>query len=459
MTLAPARRRALDRAVSAVVVVALAAAAGGSLHAGRAPDPLDKLFGEFWKAEDVRGAERAAEKILKSDAPFDALYLRLKAGREYGKEKVGDFSIRFAAGAGLLLDNAVSVPIDYTPERRWTLRVQLHGGVNRRAAQTLGGAALEEEETADGGRAPSLGRRRAENRIPGEPQIYVFPTASADAAWWHVNQVDNILRVVDRLKRRYNIDETRIYLTGISDGGTGTYYMAMKDPTVWSAFLPLNGSIKVLGNPAVRAEGEMFAGNLVNRPFYIVNGGRDPLYPVEHVATHVEAFKRLGVPLVFRPQPAAGHDTSWWPYERGLFEQFVKQRPREPQPVRISWETERTDRFNRADWLVIDALGASAADAAFEDLDLFEHKRPSGRVDVERRGNVFTARSRGVRAFTLLLSPDAIDFDQPVTVRLNGADVFQGRVETDRAALMKWAARDADRQRLYAAELKVQAPQ
>ena len=87
----------------------------------------------------------------------------------------------------------------------------------------------------------------------------------------------------------------------------------------------------------------LFAGNLVNRPFYIVNGGRDPLYPVEHVATHVEAFKQLGVSLVFRPQADAGHDTSWWPYERGLFEQFVKQKPRVAHPARVSWETERID--------------------------------------------------------------------------------------------------------------------
>ena len=214
------------------------------------------------------------------------------------------------------------------------MRVQLHGGVNRQAAQSVGGGAeLEEEEASGGGgRAPTLDRRRRENRIPGESQIYVFPSGSANAAWWHGNQVDNILRLVDRLKRRYNIDESRIYLTGISDGGTGVYYMGMKDPTVWSAFMPLNGSIKVLGNPAVRAEGELYAGNLANRPFYIVNGGRDPLYPVEHVATHVEAFKQLGVPLVFRPQATAGHDTSWWPYERSLFEQFVKQKPRAAAP-------------------------------------------------------------------------------------------------------------------------------
>jgi hypothetical protein len=68
------------------------------------------------------------------------------------------------------------------------------------------------------------------------------------------------------------------------------------------------------------------------------------------------------------------------------------------------------------------------------------------------------ATSRGVRQFTLLLSPDAIDFTQPVTVTVNGSQVFRGATGKDLAVLLKWGARDADRTRLYAAELKVQVP-
>jgi predicted esterase len=442
-------------ALSLTMASALAIAA----LSAQSPGPIDRAFDDFWKADDPKDAERVGERIVKTGVEFDAAYARLKAGRAYGKEKTGEFSMRFPASAGVLFDNVIEVPPEYTPDRAWQMRVQLHGGVMRRSLTSIGGGpSLEDDEAATSGRAPNLARRRQENRIRGESQIYVFPSASASTAWWHVPQIDNILRVVDRLKRRYNVDETRIYLTGISDGGSGTYYMAMRDPTVWSAFLPLNGSIKVLGNPAVNADGELYAGNLVNRPFYIVNGGRDPLYPVEHIATHIDAFKALGVSLVFRPQAEAGHDTSWWQYERGLFEQFVKQKPRVAHPPRVSWETERTDRFNRADWLIIDRLGPGSHDGSFETVDLFPRQRPSGRVDIERRGNTFVATSRGVRQFTLLLSPDAIDVDQPVTVNVNGQQAFQGSVTKDVAALIKWAARDADRTRLYGAELKVQVP-
>jgi dienelactone hydrolase len=420
---------------------------------------VDKAFAEFWKADDAKGAEKAAETLVKAGVDFETAWARLKAGRTYSKERTGEWSVRATAGAGLLIENTIDIPAEYTPDHPWALRVQLHGGVNRQSQQ-IDGTSLEEDNQGPGGggRAPNLGRRRPPNRIAGESQIYVFPTGFAEAAWWRANQVENILRVVDRVKRRYNVDESRIYLTGISDGGTGVYYMALKSPTVWSSFLPLNGSIKVLGNPALQVDGELFTANLVNRPFYIVNGGRDPLYPVEHVATHVEVFRRLGVVLDFRPQPTAGHDTSWWPYERGPFEQFVKQKARQAHPARVSWETERTDRFNRADWLIIERLGPGTTDASFENLDIFDHRRPSGRVDIERKGNAFDAQTRGVREFTLLLSPEAIDFSQPVSVTVNGKPGFQGVVNKDPAVLLKWAARDADRQRLYGAELRLQVP-
>jgi dienelactone hydrolase len=418
------------------------------------------VFAEFWKTDDVQAAERAAERLIKMGLDFDTAYARLKAGRTYAKEKTGELSMRFSAGSSAMFDNRVEIPDDYTPTRSWPLRVQLHGGVNRPPSVTVSGGSLEnaEDQTPQGGRPPSLSRQRRENRIRGENQIYIHPSGFAGAEWWHANQVENILRLVDRVKRKYNVDESHIYLTGISDGGTGTYYMAMKDPTIWSAFLPLNGSIKVLTSPGTRVEGELFSNNLVNRPFYIVSGGRDPLYPARDVATHVEAFTRLGVSLVFRPQADAGHDTSWWPYERNLFEQFVKQKPRAAHPERVSWQTESTQRFNRADWLVINALGMGSIDTDFEPLDIFDHRRPSGRVDILRDGNTFDARTRGVKEFTVLLSPDAVDFARPVVVRVNGRDVFEGTVTRDLGVLLKWAARDNDRTRLYGAELKLAVP-
>ena len=61
---------------------------------------------------------------------------------------------------------------------------------------------------------------------------------------------------------------------------------------------------------------------------FIVNGGRDPLYPASVVDPYVARLKSGGVDLVYRPQPNAGHDTSWWPDIKEPFETFVTGHPR-----------------------------------------------------------------------------------------------------------------------------------
>jgi hypothetical protein len=90
--------------------------------------------------------------------------------------------------------------------------------------------------------------------------------------------------------------------------------------------------------------------------------------------------------------------------------------------------------------------------------EVYDRERPSGRVDIVRSGNTFEAQTRGVEQFTILLSPDVVDFSKPVRVTVNGRSVFDGTVRKDVATLAKWAARDNDRTMLYGAELPVAVP-
>jgi hypothetical protein len=86
---------------------------------------------------------------------------------------------------------------------------------------------------------------------------------------------------------------------------------------------------------------------------------------------------------------------------------------------------------------------------------LFASRSPGGRVDLVREGNTIRATTRGVAAFTLLLSPDVIDFSRPVTVVADGRTVFEGRVQRSLDTLLTWAARDNDRTMLYGAALPI----
>jgi dienelactone hydrolase len=415
------------------------------------PSPLDDAMRAFWDAGSPGEAEKRLAKVVATRATFDEVLTRLRAGRAYAAERTGRVDLTTTVRLQHL-DNVAEVPADYTPATRWALRVSLHGGVGREAPKP-------------GGDPP----RPLANRIPGGPEIVLHPRAWAGSEWWKKEAVDNIYTLVDRLKRRYNIDERRIYLTGISDGGTGVYFFGMRSATTWAACLPLNGHPSVLANPDTGVDGELFSGNLVNCPLHAVNGGRDRLYPAASVAPLIDMLKKGGIPVSWQVYPEANHDTSWWPQERSGFEAFLATHARVAHPEKVSWETERTDRYNRFRWLIVDRLGARPAEAALPDvnefspnpalrLPFFERVRPSGRVDATRTKNSFDVKTRGVQAFTLLLSPDVIDFDAPVQVSVNGRRAFAGRVARDLTTLLTWAARDNDRTMLYGAELHVAVP-
>lgn len=425
--------------------IASALVAAFALNTAVNQNPAEPLVQKFLAAETTAEAEALAPQFEPFDP--DVLLKRLQQGRAYLDEKRGEYSLRWKSKSGPYFNNIVDVPADYDPARKWQLRVQLHGGVGRPSpnAQPPG------RQTAPAGRTP--------NRIEGEKQIYLHPSGWIAAQWWDEEQVDNILRAVDTLKRKYNIDESRVYLTGISDGATGVYYIALKEPNPWSSYLPLNGSLAVLRNPDNGADGEMHGNNFINAPLYVVNGENDPLYPVAQVEPHIAWLKKMGVNVTFRPQAGAVHNTAWWPAERAPFEQFVHDHPRAAHPPALSWETERVDRFNRNRWLVINELRADESRAtALTDPGFFRHTKRSGRVDIRRKGNSFDAIVRDVAAFTLLLSPDAIDFTRPVVVTVNGKQAFSGTVKKDPVTVMRWAARDNDRTALYEAELKIAVP-
>jgi predicted esterase len=496
-----------------------------------AQQTVDAAFTRFWSAANPPEAAAAVDMVIKSGVSFDEALARLKRGRLYSSQ-VPRGIVRLSHRIGNRdFVYTLDVPDTYDPARAYQVRFQLHGGVMRPEGTVRGTGGI--------------------GALAGAQQIYALPYSWADAPWWSDAQLENLRSILDRLKRTYNVDENRVVLAGVSDGATGAYYFAMRETTPFASFLPLNGFIMILANPSLGLREELFPNNLRNKPFFVVNGGRDPLYPTAVVDPYVRHLQRGGVDLTYNPQPEAGHNTAWWPDMKEAFESFAREHPRDPHPAALTWETDSTDGGNRAHWLVIDKLGPGRSQAPLDDLNelaagsslnfgvraagmritsvlagtsaerfgflpgdvvvsindrtlprgldlleflgiydagarltfvvsrddkpvalsgvyeptaierrvpLFPHERPAGRVDLIRKGNTVTAVARGVAEFTLLFSPDVLNFDQPVTVVANGRTVFNGRMEKSIATLMKWSARDNDRTMLYGAEIHIVLP-
>ena len=428
---------------------------GATLLPAAAPPTPDAAFQKFWDARNPQDAAKAAQALVGSGVTFDETLARLKRGRTYltsAKRGVVHLDRRSIAG-DFFYD--LIVPETYDPGRKYQVRVQLHGGVMMRETS---------EPRGRGGRGG-----RGGGPLEGAEQIYVLPTAWRDAPWWSRAQIESLDAILDTVKRTYNVDENRVALAGVSDGATGLYYVAMRDTTPFASFLPLNGSMMVLANDQLAIDSELFPTNLLNKPFFLVNGGQDPLYPIRSVQPYVDHLRESGVTVEFHPRPEAGHNTAWWPEIKEPFEAFVRSHPRDPLPATLTWEATDHDVPSRAHWLVIDRVrAATSAEARLQpDLnvfsgpgfnhgrDLYPRGRPSGRVDLARRSNAVEMTTRGVAELTLSLSPDAFDFSQPIVVTANGHLVSERRADASVATLVKWAARDNDRTMLFGAELHV----
>ena len=539
----PQSGRFVPRAAAALGLAAALALCGArpALAGQSADDALDEALAAFWSAASSDEIAAATAAVLATEPGIEPIWGRLRAGRAYERDvPTGRRLLTRENRDGVEHGYVVRVPEGYDPAARYPVIVYLHGGVSR-------------PKREDG----TWWRR--EERLARDDAIVVAPASWNESLWWQDTQIENLAGVLNDLKRTYNLDENRVYLIGISDGATGVFYHAMKATTPWAAFLPFNGHPVVLANPASDVDGEMHVTNLRNKPLFIVNGGRDPLYPVASVVPFMRLFQQAGVFLDFRPQEEAGHDVSWWDDEKPAMDAFMSEQARRPLPARLSWETERTDRYNRAHWLVITELGEAEGEPALdayntildgasglplginmigqmvdgsglrvlevapdsiasasgivnddtivevegqsgptvEDLkqaligfapgqripmvvqrggermdvtldypaeaaprgrQAFPHTLAPGRVELDQQRNTVMAYTRGVRRFTLLISPEQFDFTEPISVVVNGVTAFAGMVEPDVATLLRWVATDQDRTAMFGAELDIEVP-
>ena len=383
-----------------------------------------QLVNTFWTANSEAAIESSKSELIAAASTISELYRWLKTGPAYAQSAaVGQQeSVRIGVD-GTRYPFVYLIPETYDSTRSYPVEFMLHGGVSR-------------PQWGPGGEW----WRRGYDSLKQEDRIVVVPAAWNTAFWWYENQADNLPLILRELKQTYNIDDNRVTLTGVSDGGTGAYFFAFKQSTEWAAFLPYIGHPGVLRNPQSGPGYKLYFENLMSRPLYIVNGENDPLYPVSSIEPFINILQEANIEHVFRAIEGGGHNTNWLPEEQPMIEQFKLDNPRDPFPTELRWVTDRSDRYNRNLWMRIEELAIEGQ---------------PGLMSITQEGNSFTVTAESVDAFTLLLNPEQIDFSEEVRVVVNGRPLFIGQVAEDMNTLLDWAVRDRDRTMLYTAALSL----
>ena len=201
----------------------------------------------------------------------------------------------------------VFVPSDYTPAQRWPIVLFLHGG----GAQ--GDDGLLQTENGLGSAIRSNPDRW--------PALVVFPQVrpgkrwnGEDAAW--------ALKALEQTQREFATDPNRVYLTGLSRGGAGAYYLAYRDPSRFAALLVICGRVTVAstldGQPSPdldpvipTADGEPFealASKLKNMPTWVFHGDADMTISVDESRRATAALRKVGARITYTELPGVGHN-------------------------------------------------------------------------------------------------------------------------------------------------------
>lgn len=189
---------------------------------------------------------------------------------------------------------------------RWPLMFFLHGAGER-------GGNLSKVSVHG---PPKLVKQRKEF-----PFIIVSPQCPADEVW----DDTTLLALLDLVCARYRVDTNRIYLTGLSMGGYGTWSLGLRHPERFAAIAPICGGGDVL--PILLAS-RRNSKALRSLGVWAFHGAKDPVVPVSESERMIAALRKAGVKDVqLTVYPEAEHDSWTETYEDPkLFEWFLAHR-------------------------------------------------------------------------------------------------------------------------------------
>jgi len=198
--------------------------------------------------------------------------------------------------------------ISYTPKeynndtlKKWPLIIYLHGGSSR---------GMDTIKLYCCGIPDQIWRKRE------FPFIIVAPQCPINQRWSTDNWFENFY---EENKKKYRVDTNKVYLTGVSLGGAGTWYLAIKYPEKFAAIAPISGFARHMDYIMKNTD------KLIDIPIWAFHGKIDKIVQFEETEWMINRLEGKNKDLKFTADPDAGHGMYWSVYpEQELYNWFLK---------------------------------------------------------------------------------------------------------------------------------------
>jgi predicted peptidase len=219
-----------------------------------------------------------------------AIFSTMKASAQTSSP-ISSATLDWKVNRGGELKYLLYLPPDYKAagDKRWPLMLFLHGAGER---------------GSDVQRVAIHGPLSLVKQGTNFPFIIVAPQCATGQIW----ENEPLLQLLDQMEKKYSVDPKRIYLTGLSMGGYGTWKLGLAYPDKFAAIVPICGGcnmIDVLLGPGDKASA------FKSLPIWAFHGAKDDVVPLSESERVVDGLRKGGVKEVkFTIYPEAKHD-SW----------------------------------------------------------------------------------------------------------------------------------------------------
>lgn len=246
------------------------------------------------------------------------------------------------------------IPESYNFLKKSPLIVYLHGGVGREEI-------IDDEDFREYINENPFVELAEKNNY-----ILLFPTGQIDALWWDSVGVANILTQIYTTKKYFNIDDNKVFMTGFSDGASGSFFFAMCHPTTFTGFIPLNGHP---GVGSIDGGIHTYFINLFNSPLHVINTDLDPLYPGYKIKDMLDVAINAGADLIYKIYIGICHSFDYAEAEMPIIEKFINYHSRITSKPHIKWECADQVR-GRCFWISIDKIDSTGHESWYSDHNI-----------------------------------------------------------------------------------------
>jgi len=219
----------------------------------------------------------------------------------HAKKPETGFLDRAVTIQGIEYKYQVYLPVDWTTKKKWPVILFLHGAGER------GDDGLIQSEVGIG-----TAIRRYRSRFPA---VIVMPQCRKDIWWSDPVMAEMAMSALAVSQKEFRGDPRRTYLTGLSMGGYGTWYLAANHPDKFAAIAPICGGILRPDESRKQSADDTkpyteAAQKVGKTPVWIFHGGDDPVVPVAESQHMAEAMKAVSAEVHYTEYPGVGHN-SW----------------------------------------------------------------------------------------------------------------------------------------------------